>query len=399
MDQSGEAPLYWDPYHPGHLADPHTIFRRLREEAPAYYNEDYDFYVLSRYDDVDRALRDSDSFISGRGDILEFIKSGAEMPPGFFIGSDPPIHTFYRSALTRVFTPKRMTALEPQIRAFCAAALDPLVEGGEFDFIEDLGKEMPMRVIGMMLGIPDADLKSVQNQVDSHLNTTPGQPMDMETFEFVVQGFEEYIDWRIKHPSDDLMTEFLNVEFTDETGTVRRFRRDEVLVMSNLLAGAGNETTNRLIGWLGKVLADHPDQRRRIRENRALIPKTVEETLRFEPTGMSVARYIAKDSEYNGVRLKAGSSLCILVGAANRDFRKFDNPDAFDISRELIPHLTFGTGLHICLGNALARVEARVALDEILNRFPNWEVDLSRAKMSITSTVRGYESLPAYAGR
>jgi cytochrome P450 len=272
-----------------------------------------------------------------------------------------------------------------------------VVGAKRFDLVEAVGAEMPMRVIGMLLGIPEEGLKSVQNQVDDNLNTESGQPMDMDAFTFVLDGFAEYIDWRIKHPSDDLMTELLNVEFTDETGMLRKFTRDEVLVMSCLLAGAGNETTNRLIGWTGKILAEHPDQRRMIYEDRSLIPQTIEEILRYEPPGPSVARYVAKDAEFQGVKVPAGASLLCLIGGANRDPRKFDNPDSFDINRERTPHLTFGYGFHACLGNALARVEGRVALDEILNRFPEWEVDLDNAELSITSTVRGYERLPAYA--
>ena len=396
MNAMSKDPVYWDPYNPQFFKDPYPVFRRLREEAPIYYNEQYEFYAVSRYEDVQRALGDFETFSSARGDILEFIKSGLPIPPGIFIMTDPPVHTIYRTALTKVFTPKRMWALEPQIRAFCAKALDPLVEGGQFNFIDDLGKEMPMRVIGMLLGIPEQDLKTVQKDADARLATEAGSPMDLSGHQFVGAGFEEYIDWREKHPSDDLMTELLNVEFKDETGTTRRFIRQEVLSICSILAGAGNETTNRLIGWAGKVLAEHPDQRRQIAENRALIPQTIEELLRFEPPGPSVARYVAKDTEFHGVKVPAGSAVCCIVAAGNRDDRKFVNGDSFDINRERVPHLTFGYGFHACLGNALARVEGRVALDELLNRFPEWDVDLDNAHLSSTSTVRGWETLPAY---
>lgn len=390
------SPIHWDPYNPKYFTDPHPAFRRLREESPVYYNKEYDFYALSRYDDIQQALMDVETFSSARGDILEFIKSGMEIPAGAFIMQDPPAHTVYRGALTRVFTPKKMAALEPQIRAFCARALDPLVESGEFNFIADLGKEMPMRVIGMLLGVPEQDLKEVQKFADDLLTTEAGRPMDLSDHNFVGTGFEEYIDWRIKHPSDDLMTELLNVEFKDETGKIRRFDRQEVSIICTILGAAGNETTNRLIGWMGKVLAEHPAQRRQIYENRGLIPQTIEELLRFEPPGPSIARYVAKDAEFDGVKIPAGSAVCLLVAAGNRDPRKFVDGDQFDIHRERVPHLTFGYGFHACLGNALARVEGRVALDEVLNRFPEWDVDLENAHLTSTSTVRGWESLPAY---
>ena len=390
----------WDPYNPEYFANPHPYFARLREEAPVYYNEQYDFYAVTRYKDVERGLMDYETFSSAKGDILELIKSGMEMPSGAFIVADPPIHTHFRSALTRVFTPKRMNALEPQIRAFCAASLDHLQDDGEFDFISDLGKEMPMRVIGMLLGIPDEDLKAVQREADAKLETEVGMPMQIaenSRDQFMGSGYAEYIDWRSKNPSDDLMTELLNVEFKDANGEMRKFTRDEIIVICSILGAAGNETTNRLIGWTGKVLAEHPDQLRQVRENRKLINQTIEEVLRFEPPGASVARYVAKDTEYHGVKIPAGSAMCFLVSAANRDPRKFvDRPDVFDINRERQPHLTFGYGFHACLGNALARIEGRTALDEILNRFPEWECDLDNAHLTSTSTMRGWETLPSY---
>lgn len=396
---SVDKAIHWDPYNPAYFNNPHPVFTRLREEAPVYYNEEYDFYTISRYEDVQAGLADYRTFSSSRGDILEFIKANNPVPPGVFIMMDPPVHTAYRSPLTRFFTPKRVASLEPQIRDFCAKSLDPLIESGEFNFIENLGKEMPMRVIGMLLGVPEEDLKTVQSDADAKLTTEAGKPMDLTEHTFVGAGFEDYIDWRMKNPSDDGMTEMLNLEFKDETGAVRKLTRDEVVIICSMLGAAGNETTNRLIGWTGKVLAEHPDQRRQIYENRALIPQAIEEILRYEPPGPSVARYVAKDVELHGVKIPEGSSVCMLVAAANRDGRKFANPDKFDIQRERLPHLTFGQGFHACLGNALARIEGRIALDEVLNRFPDWEVDLDNAYLTSTSTVRGWETLPAYTSK
>lgn len=396
MNAISKEPVHWDPYNQRYFKDPYPVFRRLRDEAPLYHNEEYDFYVVSRYDDVQSVLGDWETFSSAHGVILEFIKGGIQAPPGVFIMSDPPVHTMYRTVLSKIFTPKKMAALEPQIRALCAKALDPLVEGGEFNFIEHLGKEMPMRVIGMLLGIPEQDLKLVQHDTDARLTTDTGRPMDVSKTNFIGDNFADYIEWRTKHPSDDLMTALLGIEFDDVTGKTRRFTRDEVLVICTILATGGNETTNRLIGWTGKVLAEHPDQRRQIYEDRTLIPQAIEEILRFEPPAPCLARYVTKDVEFHGMNLPAGSALGVLAASANRDERKFANGDQFDIHRERVAHITFGYGFHACLGNALARVEGRVALDEVLNRFPEWEVDLDNAYLSSTSTVRGWESLPAY---
>ena len=395
MTTTTGSDVYYDPYDVGIDADPYPVFRRLREEAPLYHNDQYDFYALSRFEDVERGLVDRETYISGRGAILELIKADIEMPPGVILFEDPPIHTMHRGLLSRVFTPKKMNALEPKIREFCAQSLDPLVGAGRFDFIRDLGAQMPMRVIGMLLGIPEQDQEAIRDRSDADLRTKPGQPMEYSQDRFVTgDAFAEYVDWRAEHPADDLMTEMLHAEFEDETGTTRRLTRDEVLTYVNVVAGAGNETTTRLIGWAGNVLADHPDQRRELVEDRSLIPNAIEELLRYEPPAPHVARYVTRDVAHYGQTVPQGSVMVFLVGAANRDDRRHPDGDRFDIHRDVGQHLTFGYGIHFCLGAALARLEGRIALDEVLQRFPEWEVDRDNARLSPTSTVRGWETLP-----
>ena len=385
----------YDPYDVEINADPYPVFRRLREELPLYRNDTYDFYALSRFADVERGLTDRETYISGRGAILELIKADMEMPPGVIIFEDPPIHTAHRGLLSRVFTPKKMNALEPEIRDFCAKSLDPLVGTGRFDFVRDLGAQMPMRVIGMLLGIPDEDQEAIRDHVDADLRTEPGKPMKVSQDALATgEVFAEYVDWRAAHPSDDLMTQLLQAEFEDETGTTRRLTREEVLTYINVVAGAGNETTTRLIGWAGKVLGDHPDQRKEIVADPSLIPNVIEELLRYEPPAPHVARYVSRDVEHYGQTVPEGSVMLLLVGAANRDDRRFPDGDRFDIHREVKQSLTFGYGIHFCLGAALARLEGRIALEEVLKRFPEWDVNLDDAKLSPTSTVRGWESLP-----
>jgi cytochrome P450 len=390
--------VHWDPYSPEFWADPYPVFRRLREEAPLYYNERYGFYAVSRFSDVEQCFTNKETFSSGRGDVLEYIKADMDIPSGMFIWEDPPLHTVHRSVLTRVFTPKRMNELEEKIRAYCAGCLDRLVGADRFDFITDFGAEMPSRVIGMLLGIPEEDQAAIRDKVDTSLRTESGKPMEVSQASYKGQGFEQYIDWRAKHPSGDLMSELLQAEFQDETGTRRKLTREEILIFVNVLAGAGNETTTRFIGWAGKVLSEHPGQRADLVENPALIPNAVEELLRYEPPGPSVARYVARDVQIHGQTVPAGSAMLLLVASANRDERRYLDGDRFDVRREGPPHITFGRGVHACLGSALARVEGRVALDELLKRFPIWTVDLGNAKLSSTSTVRGWDNLPAYIG-
>ena len=334
-------------------------------------------------------------FSSSRGDLLDVLRADIEIPTGVVMWEDPPVHTSHRGLLSRVFTPKRMALLEDQVRAYCIRCLDPLVGLDGFDVITELASMLPMRVIGMLLGIPEEDQVAVRDKTDRDLRTRPGQPMRIEQSEVVTGAmFADYVDWRSHHPSDDLMTMLLNAEFEEESGETRTLSRQEVLTYTSVLAGAGNETTGRLIGWLAKVLAEHPDQRRLVVDDRSLIPNVIEETLRFEPTGHASARYVTKDVEYYGTTLPAGSAVLLLMASANRDPRRFENPAVYDINRNDGQHMTFGYGLHFCLGAHLARLECRIALDELLNRWPEWDVDYRGIKLASTSTVRGWERLP-----
>jgi cytochrome P450 len=394
---SAASDVYFDPYDVELNADPYPMFRRLREEVPLYYNEQHDFYALSRFADVDDALVDFQTFSSAKGAILELIKANIAIPSGVLLFEDPPIHDIHRKLLSRMFTPRKINELESKIREFCAHSLDPLVGTDRFDFVTDLGAQMPMRVIGMLLGVPEEFQEAARDRANANLRTEAGKPMDA-TAENMMDGefFGQFIDWRAEHPSDDIMTELLHVEFEDETGTVRRLRRDELLIYISVVSGAGNETTTRLIGWAGKVLAENPDQRRALVADRSLIPAAIEELLRYEPPAPHVARYVTRDVEYYGRHVPEGSAMMLLIGAANRDHRQFPpDGDVFGIRREPHQHLTFSVGTHYCLGSALARLEGRIALEEILKRFPEWDVDLSECKLSPTSTVRGWETMPA----
>ncbi len=398
MTVDASKDVYFDPYNVEINANPYPAFARLREEAPLYYNDEFDFYALSRFADVNKALIDHETFSSARGAIIELIKANIEIPSGALIFEDPPIHTTHRKLLARMFTPRKIAALEPKIREYCAAALDPLVGAGKLDFITDFGAIMPMQVISTLLGIPEDDQEMIRDHGNDQMRTEAGKPMKAAS-EGMIDGsiFETYIDWRKDNPSDDIMTDLLNVEFTDEQGVTRKLTREELLIYINVVAGAGNETTTRLIGWAAKVLAEHPDQRRQLVENPALIPQAIEELLRFEPPAPHVARYVTRDVEYYGQTVPAGASMMMLIGSAVRDSRQFPpDGEVFDIHREQRQHLAFSVGTHFCLGSALARLEGRIALEEMLKRFPEWEVDLPNATLSPTSTVRGWDSMPVF---
>ena len=391
--------LYYDPFDITIDKDPHPVWKRLRDEAPLYWNDKYEFFALSRFDDVEKAMVDWDTYRSGKGSTLDFIKAGAELPPGNILMEDPPMHDAHRHVLSRAFTPKKMAALEHKAREYCARTLDPLVGSGGFDFIADLGAEMPMRMIGMLLGIPEQDQAALRDRGNDNLKIVEGEEFVPQSGDFDTSAFAEYVDFRVEHPADDLMTELLHAELDDpETGEKRPLTRDEVLMYVMLLAGAGNETTMRLIGWTGKLLGEHPDQRRAVVEDRSLLNGAIEEILRYEAPSPVQARWVTKDVEHHGQLVPKDSIMVVINGSANRDERHFPDADRFDVHRRIDHHLSFGYGIHFCLGAALARLEGRIALDEVLHRFPDWEVDWDRAVQAHTPHVRGWEKLPVLTG-
>jgi cytochrome P450 len=386
--------VHYDPYDAAIDDDPYPTWRRLRDDAPLYRNDTLDFYALSRWDDVKPALIDWETYRSGHGTVLEIIQSGIEIPPGVLLFEDPPIHDAHRALLSRVFTPRRMLDLEPLVRRYCVSALDALVGRAEFDVIAEFGIEVPLRTIGYLFGIPETDLIAYRKQIDGTI-VTDGTPVSFDESSFdVFSVLADYVEWRSNHPSDDLMTELLNAEVDEPDGSTRPLTRDEVIIYASMVAGAGNDTGTRLIGFTMQLLAQHPDQRRLLVDDPTLIPAAIEEILRLESPSPVQGRYVQRDVDVHGTRIPEGSTMLLLNGAANRDERHFADPDRFDVHRDEGPHLSFGYGLHFCLGAALARLEGRVALEEILQRWPTWEVDIERGQMAHTASVRGWGHLP-----
>jgi cytochrome P450 len=398
MPDSKTSGVYYDPFDFAIDDDPYPVWRLLRDEAPLYYNETHDFYALSRYEDVARELPNWQIYRSGHGTTMDIITSGLEVPPGVILFEDPPRHDVHRRLLSKVFTPRRMAAIEPLTRQFCQRALEPLKDVDRFDVITDLGAMIPMRTIGYLLGIPEQGQQLIRDNTNSAIDLKDGSPytVDDNAFERAYELFAEYISWRAEHPSDDLMTQLLNAEIEDD-GSLRKLTQTEVMTYTSMIAGAGNETTTRLIGFATQLLADHPDQRRELVADPTLIAGAVEETLRYEAPSPVQARYVAQDTECLGRPLAEGSIMLLLNGSANRDERHYPDADRFDIHRRGA-HLSFGQGLHFCLGSSLARMQARVALEEMLKRWPEWEVDYSNAAKAHTASVRGWATLPIVVG-
>ena len=254
-----------------------------------------------------------------------------------------------------------------------------------------------------LLGIPEEDQEELRDRIDRGLALEEGSMPENSGLAGREDGsspigdmgrFEEYIAWRRKHPSDDLMTELLNARFEDEKGVTRTLEDSELMLYIGLLAGAGNETTTRLIGWTGYLLDRFPEQRLLVVRDRSLVKPAIEEILRFEAPSPVQARSVTRDVEHHGQTVPEGSVLLLINGSANRDERRFPDADTLDVRRRIDHHLSFGYGIHFCMGAALARLEGQIALEEVLARWSEWEVDLDRAKQAHTSTVRGWERLP-----
>jgi len=255
-----------------------------------------------------------------------------------------------------------------------------------------------MRTIGYLLGIPEEGQQQIRERNDKSITVeSGGSLLSATTLEESIAQFADYIEWRSSHPSDDLMTELLNAHVEEPDGTMRPLDRGEVIAYTAMIAGAGGETTARLIGFMGELLGENPNQRRELAADTSLIPSAVEETLRYEPPSPVQGRYVAQDTELYGQTVTEGSYMLLLNASANRDEAHFVDPDRFDIHRKA-GHLSFGQGLHFCLGSSLARLEARVAFEEVFKRWTDWDVDYENASRARTSSVRGWARLPVTTG-
>ncbi|MGE0878798.1 MAG: cytochrome P450 [Acidimicrobiia bacterium] len=389
--------VYYDPYDYDIDANPHPIWRKMRDDHPLYYNDKFDFYALTRFADVKAASVDWRSYSSHHGSVLEMLRLPKEVLDQVrnMLFEDPPWHDLHRSILARVFTPRRIGALEPKIRELCGQFLDPHVGGSGFDYVQALASKLPMYVISGLLGIPEKDWETIRHLADAGVHRDEGETDFNVSAQLEMQRyFAEYAAFRRENPVDDLMTDLIQATFEDENGVTRGLTDNELLNYMGLVAAAGNETVTNLVGWTAHALAAFPDQRERLHKEPELIPNAIEEMLRFEAPSPVQARLVTKDVEWHGETVPAGSAILLLTASAGRDDREYENPDAVDVGRKFETHVTFGYGIHFCLGAALARLEGRVALEETLKRFPTWDIDHANAEMIHTSTVRGWAKLP-----
>jgi len=390
------ADLYWDPIDPEIDIDPHPIWRRLRDEAPVWWNDRYGFFALSRFADIEAASRDPLTFSSARGTVLELM--GRPMSgTGQMIFMDPPEHTELRALVSRAFTPRRIHDLEGRIRAVCADLLDPHVGAGGFDYVVDFGAQLPSRVIAMLLGVPEDEREEQRQNIDRIFHIEPGVGMVNDVSLSAGIALHEYllglIARRRADPQDDLLSGLCQAEI-GVAGERRRLSDEECTTFALLLFSAGTETVGRLLGNVAVLLAAHPDQRAVLAGSPAAVPNGVEELLRYEAPSPVNGRWTTRDVELHDTAIPAGSKVLLITGSAGRDERVFPDPDRFDVRRHLQHHVTFGYGIHFCVGAALARMEGRVAIEETVRRFPEWEIEPGAAVRQHTSTVRGYSSVP-----
>ena len=390
--------IYWDPYDREIDANPHPVWKRMRDEMPLYYNEKYNFYAFSRYEDVRNVSNDWETYTTRFGTVLELVDAGPEnLPPMVPIVYDPPQHTAYRVHLGRAFTPRRMAVLEDQIRELVVTSLDEMVGTGGFDYANHVAKRMPAHVLGMLLGVPEEDRDYLRRLAEALLHRDEGE----EDWNFDAQAkMAEYLmgltELRRKDPQEDLTSNIVHAEIDDpDTGEKRPFTTEELLGCLSLVIGAGNDTTSNLLGWMVYLLAIHPDQRQKLHDDPSLIPNAIEETLRFESPSTRQVRVTTREVEHYGETLPVGSRVFVLNASANRDGRVFSDPDpdTYAVDREIKQTMAFGHGVHFCIGAALSRVEGRVAIEEVLKRFPTWDVDLDNSELKHTSTVRGWDTL------
>jgi cytochrome P450 len=381
----------FDPYSYEIHEDPYPAYRRLRDEAPAYFNEKRGFWALSRYDDVRLALNDWRTYTSTEGITIEPRRKGVEP---HIIEMDPPRHTQLRALVSRAFTPSRMAQLEQPIRARARALIEPFAGVGTVDVIADFAALLPMAVISEMLGVATEDQDRLRHAADALLHREPDSdeitPEGLAGATTLYGYFDALIRKRRTRPGDDLLSALIDAE---EQG--HALTKSELLGFCFLLITAGNETTTKLVGNSVAWLAENPEQRALVSGDSARFPAAVEETLRYDASTQAMARCLTADVELHGEKMRAGTKVLLLLGSANRDERHWGpTAERFDIGRDTAGHVAFGHGIHHCLGAALARLEARVALEELLPVLGDYDVDRAGSQRVHSGNVRGFARLP-----
>jgi cytochrome P450 len=373
--------------------NPYPVYRALRDEVPVYHNEQVGFWALSRYADVVAAHLDTDVFSSANGVTIEGVDQG--MP--FLILKDPPEHTWHRKIAGRMFTPRRINALEPFIRTTAAGLLDKVADVDEFDLVEHFSFRLPLDVISELIGIPDAVREHIHNLSDRLVARDETgmvtQDAALASLE-LAQVFVDLVAERRRNPGNDVITTLMNTEVADDDGNTRSLDDTELANRFLELAFAGHETVAKLIPNGVIALSWYPDQRRELAADPSLMPNAVEEMLRWDPPSHYQGRWTTRDVELHGTVIPEGQRVILITGSAVHDERKYPDPELFDIHRDIDRHVSFGFGRHLCLGAALARLETRIAFEELLKRIPDFTFDATGVARAFSGNIRGLSRLP-----
>ena len=393
--------MIYDPYSRPFQEDPFPLYRHFLEEEPVTYNEERDFYALFRFEDVWEATLDWQTYSSSLGPTLE---NRGELPSGAMsiIAMDPPRQPRLRNIVSKGFTPRRIAAMESEIRTLAGRYLDAFVGAGRFDIQREFNVKFPMDVISVLVGIPEKDRDWYREVVDMGLSRDPDTglppPEAMESFGRARQFLVDLLSSRRSEPQDDLVSLIAHAEYEDVDGVRKQLTDDEVLAFISLLAAAGAETTAKLLGNCVVYLFQHPEQRQLLWDEPDRIPQAIEEVLRYDAPSQFQGRVALRDVEVHGTTIPTNARVAFVTGAACRDPREFEAPDALDVTRKPQRELYFGYGQHVCIGKSLARLETRIALEEISARFPNYEVDMAGVTRTYQAHVKGYVNLPISSG-
>ena len=390
----------FDPFSDDYFDDPTDVYRRLRDEAPVFHSERYGFYALSRHADVVTAHRDWQGLSSAHGVDLSTLSKDPELIRSYqsIIMMDPPEHDRMRSLVSRVFTPRAVTALEPMVREVICEMLAPLEGLDRFDAVAEFSAPFPVEIISRMLGVPADDRQQIRHWLDATLHrergsmepTAEGQQAAIESGIY----FYELVAEKRRHPADDMLTRLTEVEVEREDGQSTKLTDAEIAGFATLLGGAGAETVTKLVGNAVVLFGQHPDQWQKVLDDPASIGQAIEEILRYLPPSQYQGRFSVEDRTYEGGTIPAGHPVLLITGAATRDPRAFDRPDDFDIDRTPSVAIALGHGVHSCLGAALARMEGRIALEELARRRHGFDVDTAGLRRVHMSSVAGYSNVP-----
>jgi cytochrome P450 len=396
---AGEA-VDFDPFSADFFNGAYGTYRRLRDEAPIYYNAKWDFWALTRYDDVAPATKDHETFSSAKGATLDMVHAhdGAIPVPKVIISMDPPEHQKMRKLVSNVFTPRAIAALEDMVREKVYERIDAL-NPESFDVVADFSARFPNEVITTMLGVPKADRDQIRRWLDLLIERRPGEIATTKRgYEASVSTglyYYDLVQQRRAKPEDDMISRLIETEI-ERDGVVEKLSDVDITGFATMLGGAGAETVTKLIGNAMVAFADFPDQWQKLRDDRTKIPAAVEELLRYEAPSQYQVRTATRDVTYYGTTVPEGSAVLLVTGSATRDERMFEDPDRLDIDRErkMGFNLALGYGVHSCLGAALARMESRIALNALLDFVPEYEVDRDGLRRVAMSNVCGWSNVP-----